>query len=381
MAVPGARRPRTPPPSSLSGLSNGVQTLEVIGKNDAGLYQDDAALDSDARISSVSWTVDTGYVPPGPAPLVQISEVLAKNTETLSFGSTFPDVIELHNAGTATADLSGWGLTDTSSEPFRYTIANGTTLAAGARLLIYASNAAAVPEPKTGFGLGDTGETVTLTRSAAAGGGIADSVAFGAQIPDVSIGRRETDGAWDMCRPTLGAANIVAAQATLSKVKINEWLANTVALFPNDFIELMNTATLPVNVGKCYISDNPVEWPEHHQLRQLTFIAPGGYLYLKADDDEEQGPDHLNFKLASEQGEIGLFDPALNLVDGVVYGPQTSDISEGRTPNGADTIAFFNQPTPGGPNPGVSGGTVTTVNLIPVNQSWRYRSRRNRPQY
>jgi hypothetical protein len=37
-------------------------------------------------------------------------------------------------------------------------------------------------------------------------------------------------------------------------------------------------------------------------------------------------------------------------------------------------ITAFNQPTPGGPNPGVTGVVVTTTNLIPANQSWRYRS-------
>jgi hypothetical protein len=361
-------------PISLSGLTNGMKTLEVVGKNDAGFYQDDAAFGTDARISSVSWTVDTNYVPPGPAPLLRISEVLAKNSDTIGFSGNFPDIIELQNAGNATADLSGWGLTDNSALPYKYTIANGTMLAAGARLVIYASGAGSVPQPKTGFGLKDQGDTLTLTKSVAAGGGIADAIAFGAQLADTSVGRRETDGAWDMCRPTFGAPNIVAAQATPEGVKINEWLADAVALFPNDFIELMNTAALPVNVGNCYLSDNPVEWPQHHQLRQLTFIAPGGYLYLKADDDENQGPDHLNFKLASEQGELGFFDTDLNLVDGIVYGPQISDISEGRTPNGTSTVAFFNQPTPGGPNPGVTGVVVTTTNLIPVNAAWKYLS-------
>jgi Lamin Tail Domain/CotH kinase protein len=361
-------------PISLSGLTNGVKTLEVVGKNDAAYYQDDAAFGADAHISSVSWTVDTGYVPPAAAPLVQISEVLAKNSETLGFSGTFPDIIELRNAGTATADLSGWGLTDNAALPFKYTIASGTTLAPGARLTIYASNAGVVPAPKTGFGLKDTGDTLTLTKSAAVGGGIADSVAFGAQLADISVGRRESDGTWDMCRPTFGTANVVAAQSVPSGVKINEWLADAAALFPNDFIELMNTATLPVNVGNCYLSDNPVEWPQRHQIRQLTFIAPGSYLYLKADNDPEQGPDHLSFKLASEQGEIGFFDSALNLLDSIVYGPQTSDVSQGRTPNGAGTVAFFNQPTPGGPNPGVSGVTVTTTNLIPVNATWKYQA-------
>ncbi len=361
-------------PIALSGLANGSHTLQVVGKNDAGFYQDDAAYGTSARAASVTWIVNTAYVPPAAAPLVQISEVLAKNSETLGFGGNFPDMIELRNAGNASADLSGWGLTENAALPFKYTIANGTTLAAGARLVIYASNSASVPAPKTGFGLKDTGDTLTLTKSAAAGGGIADSVAFGAQLADVSVGRRASDGAWDMCRPTFGAVNIVAAQATPVSVKINEWLADAVALFPNDFIELMNTATLPVNVGGCHVSDNPVEWPQHAQLRQLTFIAPGGFLYLKADDDAAQGPDHLNFKLASEQGEIGFFDSALQLIDGIVYGPQTSDISQGRTPNGASTVAFFNQPTPGGPNPGVSGIVTTTTNLIPATQAWRYRS-------
>ena len=361
-------------PIALSGLANGSHTLQVVGKNDAGFYQDDAAFGTSARTASATWIVDTAYVPPAPAPIVRISEVLAVNTETVGFSGVFPDVIELQNVGTASADLSGWGLTDSAALPYKYAIANGTTLAAGARLVIYASASTSVPLPRTGFGLKQTGDTLTLTKSVAAGGTIADSVPFGAQLADTSIGRRETDGAWDMCRPTFGSANIVAAQGLVDNVRINEWLADAVALFPNDFVELINTGTLPVNVGNCYVSDNPVEWPQHHQLRQLTFIAPSGYLYLKADDDAGQGPDHLAFKLAAEQGELGFFDSALSLVDGVVYGPQTSDISEGRTPNGTSDIAFFNQPTPGGPNPGVTGTTVTTIPLIGAGQLWRYRS-------
>lgn len=370
----------TPATISLSGLTNGTHTVTVIGKNDDGFYQDDTFLypltsgTPAAATVSKTWTVNTAYVPPPAAPNVQISEVLAKNSETLGFSGTFPDIIELRNSGTGTADISGWGLTDNTAVPYKYTFPAGTTLAAGARLVIYGSSSSAVPSPKTGFGLKDTGDTLTLTRSAAAGGGVADVIAFGAQLPDVSVGRRETDGGWDMCLPTPGQPNIVAPQASPARVRINEWLADAVALFPNDFIELMNTSTLAVNVGGCFVTDNPVEWPDRNQLRQLTFIAPGGYLYLKADNDPSQGPDHLNFKLSPAQGEIGLFDSALNYLDGVVYGPQTSDISEGRTPNGADTIAFFNQPTPGAPNPGVTGTTVNTVNLIPVGASWKYKS-------
>ena len=368
------------PTISLTGLTNGTHTVTVIGKNDNGFYQDDTFLyplssgTPAAATVSKTWTVNTAYVPPPGTPNVQISEILAKNTETLGFSGNFPDIIELRNIGSATANIEGWGLTDNTALPYKYTFPLGTTLAPGARLVIYGSSSSSVPAPKTGFGLKDTGDTLTLTKSVAAGGTVADSISFGAQLPDVSVGRRESDGVWDMCKPSFGAANVVAAQGVLSGVKINEWLADAVALFPNDFIELMNTSTLPVNVGNCYVTDNPVEWPMHHQLRQLTFIAPSSYLYLKADGDPTQGPDHLSFKLSPSQGEIAVFDSALTLLDNVVYGPQSSDVSEGRTPNGTSTIAFFNQPTPGGPNPGVAGTTTTTTttNLISVTAAWKY---------
>ena len=361
-------------PITLTGLANGTHTVDVAGKNDAGTYQDSTDLGPDARLSSVTWTVDTSYIPPAPAANVRINEVLAKNTETQNFGTVFPDIIELHNAGTANAVLDGWGLTDNAALPYKYTIPAGTNLAAGSYLVIYASSSASVPAPKTGFALKDAGDTLTLTKSAAAGGTIADSVPFGAQLPDYSIGRRAGDAAWDLCRPTFGAANNPAAQATTTGVKINEWLADAAALAGQDFIELMNTATLPVNAGNCFLTDNPQDWPNRHALRQLTFIAPGGYVSFKADSDPGQGPDHLNFKLAAEQGEIGLFTPSLTLVDNIVYGPQSTDVSQGRTPNGTDAIALFTQPTPGGPNPGVTGTVITTTNLIPATQSWRYRS-------
>ncbi|MHA3772540.1 lamin tail domain-containing protein [Verrucomicrobiota bacterium sgz303538] len=368
----------SPATINLTGLSNGPHTVYVTGKNDAGYYQDDtfvypssSSVPAGVTVSR-TWTVDTGYVPPAGQPNVRINEVLAKNAETQGFSGTFPDIVELYNAGSATADISGWGLTDNSSIPYKYTFPANTTLAPGTYLIVYASNNTSVPLPRTGFALKDSGDTLTLTKAAATGGGVADSVAFGAQLTDYSIGRRSSDGQWDLCTPTFGAANIVAAQAPTAGVKINEWLADARTLFSNDFIELYNPAALPVNVGTCYLTDNPVEWTTRHQIRQLTFLAAGGYASFKADGDTDQGPDHLNFKLSPAQGEIGLFSPTQQLIDNIAYGPQSTDISQGRTPNGTSAIAFFNQPTPGAPNPGTSGSTTTTVTLMPAAHPWKY---------
>ncbi|MGH8048066.1 MAG: lamin tail domain-containing protein, partial [Chthoniobacterales bacterium] len=368
----------TPATIAVSGLSNGTHTVYVSAKNDAGYYQDDvfvypAAASVPATVTaSHTWTVDTNYIPPADQPNVRINEVLAKNSETIGYSGVFPDLIELYNAGTATADLSGWGISDDVGIPYRYALPGGTTLAPGAYLVIRSDSSASVPAPRTGFGLSQSGETLTLTKSVPAGGGMADRVIFGAQLADYSIGRRASDGQWDLCLPTFGALNIVAAQSPPSVLKINEWLASERVLAGNDFVELYNPASFPVNAGGSYLTDNPVEWITRHKIEDLSFLAAGGYLSFTADGDAGKGADHLSFKLASEQGEIGFFNSNQVLVDNVAYGPQTTDVSEGRSPNGSSAISFFGQPTPGAPNPGPAGSTTTTVNVIPAAKPWKY---------
>ncbi|MEO6246653.1 MAG: lamin tail domain-containing protein [Opitutaceae bacterium] len=339
----------TATPIALTGLANGTHTLEVVGKNDAGFYQDSPDLGASSRISSAAWRVDTSYVPPAPAAIVRINEVLASNTVTKGFGTVFPDMIELANVGNAAADLGGWGLTENPALPFKYTLPSGTTLAPGAHLVLYASSNVAVPEPKTGFALSASGDSLTLTRSAAAGGGIADKVSWGQQLADFSIGRAG-DGTWALCRPTFGAANLLAAQAPASAVRINEWLTDATVRFVNDFIELYNPGALPVDIGGHFLSDNPVGWPKRSPIRALTFIPAGGFLVFKADGDTSQGADHANFKLSPLQGEIGFISPGLTLLDYVSYGPQRTDIAQGRSSDSTGTIIMM-LPTPGVANP------------------------------
>ena len=362
-------------PLALTELAAGGHKVEAAGLSDAGYWQDDAVFGPSAGVASFNWTIDPAYLPPAAAPLVRINEVLAKNVETQAYGAIYPDLIELHNAGNATADLGGWGLTDTTALPYKYMFPEGTSLAPGAYLVMPASNAAAVPPPKTGFGIKDQGDTLTLTRSVSAGGGVADQVAYGNQLADYSIGRRPGDGVWDLCRPTFGAANVTASQGEPRNVMINEWLASVGVLSTTDFIELFNSASLPVNLGGCYLTDNPGAWPNQHPIRPLTFVGAGGLVVFKADGDADQGADHLPFKLASAQGEIGLFDGALALIDSVIYSPQSTDVSQGRSPNGGSAIVLFTQLTPGGPNPGSTVATgTTTTNLVGLKAVWKYKA-------
>jgi spore coat protein CotH len=139
---------------------------------------------------------------------------------------------------------------------------------------------------------------------------------------------------------------------------INEFLADNDSVNVDeqgeyeDWIELYNAGDSPLDVGGMYLSDDlgdPTQW----RLPDGTTIPAGGFLLVWADDDEADGPLHANFKLGKDGEEIGLFDQrgtASALVDSVVFGPQETDVSTGRLPDGGETWTTFATPTPGQSN-------------------------------
>ena len=51
----------------------------------------------------------------------------------------------------------------------------------------------------------------------------------------------------------------------------------------------------------------------------------------------------------------------------MIYSDETTDYSQGRTPDGSDMLAFFDIPTPGVSNPKAATVVYTTTTLIPEN--------------
>jgi hypothetical protein len=375
----GAWSAQTPTttPITLSGLANGQHHVEVTGLRDSGWYQDDPALGPDALVTtSRTWTVNTTYVPPAP-PTVRLNEILAINSTTLTNAGTTPDLIELYNYGAAPVDLSGMGLTDSATSPYKYTFPNGTPLLRpGQFLVLYADSATGAPGTHLGFNLNASGEAVYLRDKSASGGALLDSIVFGVQIPDLSLGRG-ADGTWVLCKPTFGANNLAVPLADPHNLKINEWLASELFLAKNDFVELYNPATRPIALGGLYLS-NAEGAPGLNQIPALSFIAANGYASFTADGNTTQGADHLNFKLDADVGILILSDPALTTIDAINYGPQQTDVAQGRSPSGSDTLVSFSQPTPGSPNP-TPNGTITitnvstlTLHLLTMTNSWKY---------
>jgi hypothetical protein len=366
----------TTTPITLSGLANGPHHVEVSGLRDSGWYQDDPAFGPDALVTtSRTWTVNTSYVPPT-SPTVRLNEILALNSTTLTNAGTTPDLIELYNYGSALVDLSGMGLTDNATSPYKYTFPGGTPLLGPGQFLVLYADSATGAGIHLGFNLNASGEAVYLHDKPASGGALLDSVDFGVQIPDLSLGRG-ADGSWVLCSPTFGANNLAVPLADPDNLKINEWLTSELFLAKNDFIELFNPATQPIALAGCFLS-NAEGAPGLDQIPALSFIAANGYVSFTADGNTAQGADHLNFKLDAEVGIIILSDPALTTIDAINYGPQQTDVAQGRSPSGSDTLVNFSQPTPGSPNP-TPNGTITvtnvttlTVPLLTITNSWKY---------
>jgi hypothetical protein len=62
---------------------------------------------------------------------------------------------------------------------------------------------------------------------------------------------------------------------------------------------------------------------------------------------------------------IALFDAGLNQIDKVFYGPQTTDVSYGRVPDGTENFQFFELPTPGVANPLIEPAAEILTTIVP----------------
>ena len=146
---------------------------------------------------------------PAVAQGVVINEVLASNQATLADPDTdaYGDWFELYNASAAMVDLGGSFLTDTFDRPATWRIPDGTTLAPGAFLVVWADDGdTAGAALHTNFKLSGGGEAVGLFS---ASGAVIDTVSFGEQTTDVSYGRSPDAGTtWAFfAAPTPGASN------------------------------------------------------------------------------------------------------------------------------------------------------------------------------
>ncbi len=118
-----------------------------------------------------------------------------------------------------------------------------------------------------------------------------------------------------------------------------------------DWFEIYNAGSSTVNLGGMYASDllnstKTFELPAY-------VLAPGAYVLLWADNDEDQGPLHTNFRLTSDGESIALFETIHHgnvIIHGWKFGLMSADVSMGYKTLDATAPDYLASPTPGSSN-------------------------------
>ena len=279
--------------------------------------------------------------------------------------------VELFNNSGSPASLNGYFLADNySSNLTQWAFPAGATLAPGEYKLVWADgepNESTASEWHTSFRL-DYGGTVALVRMQSGQPQIVDYLTY--PVPGANVSYGDFPDAQAVFRsrlfhPTAASTNL----GNTIPVFINEWLArNTNGLRDpadsqlDDWIELYNGGTQPIDLGSYYMTDD-AGTPRKYRIPNngQYVIQPRGFMLVWADNTPAQNAAnrdlHVSFRLGGNSGYIGLFAPdGQTLIDQITYGLQTNDVSQGRYADGASQIYFMARPTPDSVNtiPGVN---------------------------
>lgn len=270
---------------------------------------------------------------------VFINEVLANNTSYADINGNTPDWVELYNPSDADVELVGLYLSTSRADAKRWAFREGSKVRAKSFLIIYCDDKTVAGSINTGFGLGAGGDALFLFDNAT---NAVDSVTFGMQVPDFSIGRSQIAGSpWMLCKPTQNAVNEPATLGNTTALRINEWMADPAS--GDDWFEIYNPSAAPVALGGLYLTDD-LNKPALFTIPALCFIGTqaNGYLKFQASKTPEKGPNHTSFKLSKSGASLGLASAA-GWVDKVTFGAQSLGVSQGRLPDGGASWAYFPQ--------------------------------------
>ena len=170
-----------------------------------------------------------------------INEFLASNLNwNADQFDEYDDWIEIHNSSEQPIDLAGYYITDNFSKLTKWKIPSGytdsTTIAAGRYLILWADGQPEQGPLHLGFKLSKSGEEIALVGKD--GDTILNSLSFGSQTPNISMGRYLTSWMY-YDQPTPSAANLegfwgVAVAPSFSEKASISTGSKTISLIKND---------------------------------------------------------------------------------------------------------------------------------------------------
>ncbi len=290
----------------------------------------------------------------------------------------YPDWIEIYNAGSNEVMLGGYYMSDVLNDPTSLfqipdTYPDSVTVPAGGFIVFYANKGEESSVMNLNFKLSGGGEAIGLW---APDQSFLDSLSYGEQTTNQSYGR-SIDGtsSWQYFVEHSEMGYTCSPKKSNVTIRINELLAknNTVNHdeFGNygDWIELYNYGMNDIDITGMHMSDVP-DNPTMYTFNP-TILSAGEYLLVWCDNtdvDPITDPDtlHANFKLGAGGESIGLYLNENTIIDNVIFGAQTADISYGRYPDGTDNWIFFTVPTPWETNIMIGGPVISDVDREPM---------------
>ena len=321
-------------------------------------------------------------------PPLWLNELQAENLTgpTDNFGERDP-WLELYNPGTNTLSLAGFYLGTNYDSPTLWAFPPTATIAPGQFLVVWADGQ---PQQATGsvlhtsFRLPPANGSVALSRFVTNALQIVDYLNYAGLPANYSYGD-VPDGQpfyrQNMYHSTPAATNSAALPPII--VSINEWMAeNTSYLLDpgtgnyDDWFELYNPSDNPAELAGYYLTDD-LNNPLQYQIPAGYYVPAHGFFLVWADGkpsaNNTNSPDlHVPFKLDKAGEAIGLFAPDGTAIDALKFDVQTSNVSEGRYPDGGALRLFMPTPSPNAANilpPAPTPPSITSVALTAGGQA------------
>lgn len=337
---------RPPWPAGANGLGFSLQLI-------------DAAQDNNR---SANWAVATGTqkkATPGASnsarttlsafPTLWLNEICPTNPPVAGGGERLDGFgqrdpwLEIYNGGTNTVSLVGFSLANQFTNLTQWSFPADSSVAPGQFLLVWLDGEVAqssVSELHTSFRAEPAVGSVVLSRGSSLSS-VVDYLSYSTPVagrsdgsyPDGNVSGRRL---FPVMTP--GASNNPAYPPF--DVRINEWMAENLITLTDpadadyeDWFELWNPGEERVDLTGCTLTDDTTT-PSQFKIPAGTTLEPHGFLLVWADGERNQNspesPDlHANFSLSKNGEMIALYGPDGKVLDAVLFGPQTRDVSQG----------------------------------------------------
>jgi hypothetical protein len=285
------------------------------------------------------------------------------------------DWIELFNTSSSAIELAGLFITDDPEDKFKHFITNEVQtweLAAGGYQIVVADEPETAAINHLSFRLSGSGEKIAIYQLT---GGDTVQVAltsYGEQLRGFSSARIPN-----------GTGNFVSTFAVTPGAINKEMepvmglVLNEISALPSsaideqgdhdDWLELFNAGDSPIDLSGLFITDDGDVKLKHllDNKGQPWLLPPGGYQLLWADEELEEGQNHIDFKLSSAGDQVGMYQVTGGDTVQLIYEAfpfQSPGYSLARIPNGTGPFTLTSKITAAATNEGLSNALILYPN-------------------